>query len=176
MNRKKFLSSAVLVILFVGVGLSFVPLMSSLGPSAKAEAALARIDISNLEEGELIFMVHPNYGESIRDYNWGVMIYKRYDGSLLAYDVPMKRNSVGLPDLYWWQPAWECFNFGPSKTNGLVDEGEPIKCHDTHRAKSDWFPDLEWNINGESIKGGMKDMLHTKGVIEGNHFVFGKRS
>lgn len=119
-------------------------------------------------------MDHPNYGESIRGYDWGVMIYKRHNGNILAFDVSMKGDSVGLPDRHWWIPGRECFNFGPSKTNGKIDESKPIKCHDDLGAKKGWFPDFEWSIEGKSIKGGMMDMISTRGVVEGSYFIFGK--
>ncbi|WP_152452538.1 hypothetical protein [Microbulbifer sp. THAF38] len=176
MNQKKSLLILVSTTLLIGVVFSMVPFFSSLQPNAKAEAALFKLDISKINNGEFIIFDHPNYGDSIRGYKWSVMIYKSHSGSITAFDIPRKGKATGLPDMYWWRPAWPCFNFGPTFSGSKVDESMPIKCHDNREELDYWLPQVEWDLSGKTIKGGMDNMLPTLGTVEGKHFVFGKRS
>jgi len=176
MNRKKVLSNLVLVTLLIGVGFTMSLFIASLHPSAKADANLFRLDISNIENGEYEFFDHPRYESKSGDFEWAVMIYRHHSGKVSAYDLMHKDSLVGLPDLFWHRPAWSCKKFGPTVISGKVDESKPIKCHDNIENLDYWQPDLEWNIDGNSTKGGMKDMYSTKGIVEGKYFVFGKSS
>ena len=176
MDRKKFLSGAVIVISSFGVIAALTPFSKSLKPNAKAEAALERLDTSTLESGKsMIVGPHPLYGNLHFGYDWSLLIYKKYNGEIKIWDIPTKGLNVGMPDIKWYRPWFPCEHFGPTKVSGKVDESQPIKCHDL-KSKDSWYPDMQWDINGKNIKGHASDMYPTRGVIEGKYFVFGKSS
>ena len=81
-----------------------------------------------------------------------------------------------MPDVHWWQPVYECKNFGPTIINGIVDETKEIKCHDKASLYANW-PDIwYWDIDGKNLVTKRTDLEETIGTIEGNYFVFRKSS
>ena len=170
--------------------MSFVPFFGSLKPSEKAEANRPRIDISDLNKGTFkivehskfgyLYVKHPKFGVLYGDYMWGLFFYKDNNGAVHVWDVPILNGHVAMPDMRWWVPTFECKHFGPSLTDGLVDESLPIKCHDVvHDVDPDmawWLEQWQWSINGKNLKGMVSDMNQATGIIEQDYFIYGKRS
>jgi len=176
MTRRKFLTIALLLVIFIGVILGSFPFFESLKPSARSEAALPKYDMSSLNGGETIRLKHPTLGSLANGYVWSVLFYRRHDGRLLAWNIPTKGGVAGLPDFHWWRPAYKCSDFGPTKVDGVVDESLPIKCHDKPSGSNDWYLGWKWDIWGNATLMGLDDMYKTKGVENGSFFVFRKRS
>ena len=176
MDRKKLLLGAVFSLAIIGFLGTLTPFVSSMSPNAKADAHLERIDISKIEAGKpILTKPYAEYENGYNHYDWALLIYKKYDGNLNVWHVPTKGNFVGMPDIHWYRPSFKCAQFGPTFVNGKVDESKPIKCHYSSDPDS-WFMGLEWDIDGNNIKGHVKDMRKAKGTIEGKYFVLGKRS
>jgi hypothetical protein len=177
MDRKKFLLGAVFSLILIGLFGAMVPFVSSLSPNIKAEAALVRLDISKIQNGQFkTIQAHPIYGDTRRGFKWGLMIYKKYNGELRVWDIAIKTNGdFGLPDRHWFNPYWPCASFGPSLTSGLVNESLPIMCRD-QRSDDSWGQWMQWDIDGKAISKHTPDMHRTKGSIEGKYFVFNKSS
>ena len=87
--------------------MSFVPFVGSLKPSAKAEANLPRIDVSDLKNGTFKIVEHPEFGVLYGGYMWGLFFYKGNNGAVHAWDVPIVNGHVAMPDIKWWRPAFE---------------------------------------------------------------------
>jgi hypothetical protein len=175
-DRKKFLLGVVCSLLFIGFVGALTPFVLSLSPNAKANAALKRIDISQIQPGKPILTeAYSEYENGYNDYNWSLLIYKKYSGELNVWHIPTKGKVVGMPDIWWHRPYFECSQFGPTFVNGKVDENKPIKCHYSNQTDG-WFMQLEWDIDGKVIKGHTNDMHKAIGTIEGKYFVLGKRS
>ncbi len=175
MTRKKLLINVTVVMLSLGFVLVMTPFIISLKPNLKAEALLPRIDLSDLVPGKYVIQKHPAYGNSYNGYQWGVLMYFKNDGTFKIWDVPIGNGGVGMPDMHWYRPMFSCKDFGPSLTNGLIDESMPLKCHDDDIYEW-WKPHLVWDIDGKNIKGEVDNLKPTRGHIEGNNFVFGKNS
>jgi hypothetical protein len=176
MDRRKFLLGAVCSLFLVGFVGALTPFVSSMSPNAKANAALERIDISKIHPGKLILTEsYSGYENRYNGYNWSLLIYKKYNGQLNVWNIPTKGKVVGMPDIRWYRPYFECNQFGPTFVNGKVDESKPIKCHNSNQPDG-WFMKLEWDIDGNVTKGHTDNMHKAIGTIEGKYFVLGKRS
>ena len=165
-----------MTILLIGVGFSFVPFFGSLGPGEKENAALPRIDISSIQPGSFEFRPHLAIGRLHSGYDWHVLIYRKVDGSVNVWDVPMMDGMVGMPDLEWWRPFHKCQSFGPTVINGVVDESLPIMCHDVSLPSDGWSEQWRWDIDGNKLGTYVVNMYKTNGISEHGYFVFRKKS
>ncbi|WP_163834007.1 hypothetical protein [Spartinivicinus ruber] len=163
------------IIAVTGLMFARLPFIYSLKPNAKADAALPRIDVSDIKPGTYIFLPHPIYGELYSGYSWSVMIYRKHDGTVKAWDLTTRNGAVGMPDLHWWRPFYDCKQFGPTVINGEVQENLPIQCHDADIPSNWWANEWRWNISGKNLGKMMSDLNETVGVVEGKYFVFAKR-
>jgi len=176
MMNKKTLIITVSIFTLTGVSISLWPLLASLQPNAKGDAALPRFKVSLLEKGEFRIARHPIYGDLYNGFIHSIFLYRKHNGDFVAYNIPTKYGKVGLPDNAWWRPGYECIDFGPTIIDKKVDESLPIKCHDKFQISESWLEQWEWTIDGKSLEPGIVDMQPTHGVIEGEHFVLGKSS
>ena len=171
MNRRKLLTISTISILLLGIISISVPLLNSFAPSAKANSNYSRIDISEIKKGKYKFFKHPTLASLSTKYKWGILAYRKHDNSVKAWNLPMQENSVGLPDLRWWRPTENCTTFGPTLVNGLIDETQPIKCHDKKQPAQFWVKEWQWNIDGKSQGKLVDDLIPTMGIIEGDFLV-----
>lgn len=177
MDRLRFLQLTTAAIGTVGVLVACVPFIGSLKPSARAEAALPRIDISGIEQGTFSILPHPALGDAVREFRWSLFVLRRNDGSVRVWDVPTKDGSVGMPDRYWWLPFYACTRFGPAMVQGRVDEESLLECRDPEAPGGWWAHAWRWDLNGKCIGATCaEDMQVTLGIVEGRYFVYGKRS
>jgi hypothetical protein len=177
LNNKTILASLTTAMLLIGVAFILVPFIGSLKPSARTEAMLSRINLLQIKNNSFEIRKHPIYGDykTHDGYNYAVVIYKKFNSEVKLWDVPIKNNAVGMPDMHWWKPMYDCKNFSPSIDNGTINEYKAIKCHDFDKPK--WWKDKWiWSLEGKSLDGLSGDMIKTKGVISGNYFVFQKSS
>lgn len=176
MDRKKFLIGAVFSLILIGVIGAATPFYSSMSPNTKAEAALERLDISKIKTGvPLILSRNPVQTIQIQGYTWSFLLFKKQNGNINVFDIPVKHHNVGMPDYIWYRPFNNCSNFGPTIVDDIIDESAPIKCHD-YESDPPWWASRMWNIDGKAITSHTPDMLPTKGKVEGKYFVFGKKS
>ncbi len=172
MNRKKALALSTLLILIVGICLLFIPFAKSLLPSEKTISKTPRLDLADINKGNLKFFPHPTFPEISNKYKWAVLIYRKKDNSIKAWDVPVKNGNVGMPDLQWWRPTYQCKNFGPTIVEGLIDESQPIKCHDKKQLSKWWANEWRWDIDGNSLGSMVADLQKTRGYQKNNEFIF----
>ena len=172
MNRKNALTLSTLLIIIIGIAILFIPFASSFLPSEKVVSTSPRIDLSVINKGEYKYYPNPVRPEYLKNYKWAVLVYRKYDGLIKLWDVPIKNGKVGLPDIRWFKPIYDCNDFGPTLVSGKVDESKPIKCHDTKQLSEWWANEWRWDIEGKSL-GSMVSNLHkTKGYQQGKEFIF----
>lgn len=177
MNSKKILIICTASLALIAMGIASIPLGISLKPNARAEAALARIDISELKPWELVLREHPNYGKASQDYNWSILFLKLPDKSVKAWIVPAKDGHIGMPDRHWWRPIYPCKKFSLSQKNGQINNHSLLRCHDINTQYEWLLPRWQWNLNGKAIdSSAVEDMPVAVGVIKGKYFIVGKRS
>lgn len=177
MTPRKILAICTTCLALIALGIAVTPFGLSLKPNARADAALPRIDISNLKPEEIVLLEHPTHGYAGRDYIWSIILMKLTDGSIRAWSVPTKNGNIGMPDHHWWRPFFPCKDFGPSKVDGLIDMHSHFKCHDTDIPHEWWATAWQWDLSGKAIdSSAIGDMLEITGTIEGKYFVLGKRS
>ena len=172
--RRKFLIFSVCTISLLGVILSFIPFYSSMSPNEKAKASVPRIDISGLENGTYRVVRDLALGAANNNFEWAAFLYKKHNGELKVWHIPVKGAAVGMPDLYWWKPFYECFDFGPTVVDGIVDESLPITCHDEELPSGWWRDRWLWHIDGKELNSSMESLQEVDGEIEGKYFVFVK--
>ena len=73
-------------------------------------------------------------------------------------------------------PFYDCENFGPTFINGVVDESQPIKCHDSTMPSKWWSEHWQWSIEGKNLAGFVDDLKRAEGEIHGEYFVIGQNS
>lgn len=172
-NPRRMLTGVLLILSLIGLSLASLPLIQSMKPSARADAALPRIDISSLSPGEFAIFKQSHPVRFLNYYN-SILIYKRNNNEVLAWVVPVKEGKVVMPDFHWWQyPAYLCSKFGPTMINGVVDESLPIQCHDTETPK--WWRDKwQWGFNGKNLNRQVDNLRRINGTIETRYFVLHK--
>jgi hypothetical protein len=177
MTKKRLLIIVTFIMFAIGMTLLSVPFTSSLGLSEKSDALLERIDLTEIQRGTYTFAKHPGYEAKLHNgYFLSVLIYKKHNGDVKVWSIPTKNGNVGMPDVHWWKPVYECRNFGPTMIDGLADESNEIKCHDNSSEVGNW-PDIwHWDINGKNKINKYSDLQETVGTVEGNYFVFRKTS
>lgn len=115
MNRRKALALATWGMALLGGVVYFFPLVLSLGPNAKGDAALPVIDTQGIRPGEVVLMNHPKYGELYGNYRWAILFYRHENGELSAWDVVSEDGVLVMPDWHWWRPSGlKCHDFSPS--------------------------------------------------------------
>lgn len=171
-RKRKLLLLLVIFWAALGVVLLQTPFWKALTPSAQAEANLPRFDISGLRNGSYKIFLNESFPKTHNDFSWHVMVVKKPDGNIVAFDIPMKEGKVGFPDFHWWRPAWLCEDFYPKQTAG---QGFTFKCRDNKNEENAWLSEYEWDSEGKNIQGGVSDMLKANGVIEDNKFVLHKK-
>jgi len=142
-------------------------------PNAKGKAALPHLDISGLRPGHLEIYEH-RIGPGYMGFKTGIIFLQLSDGSVKAWDVPVKNGHVAMPEFHWWRPTYVCEQFGPDNPNGLVTTSTVLSCKDPDI--SDWWKShWRWAASGKSIQGMVDDLEPAKGTVEGEYFVVGKR-
>lgn len=171
MNRKKVLAISTSCVITVGVILAMTPFVSSLKPSARADAQLKRFEMSRLEVEDLSILSGPSLGEVFDGYEIKLLGYRSSDGSLKVWQVPAKNGDVGMPDLHWCRPIHSCsrlsvIDIGKGATISCVDEDIP-----------DWWAkEWRWDLNGVNLGGMVDDLVEATGVVENGYFVYAKSS
>lgn len=177
---RKALLITVAVLCLLGLSVFMIALFSTLSPSGngKVEGQLPRIDVSNLLPGHYSIYRVPELAYTTMNFENQFMVYRKLNGELRVWQVPTDNGKVGMPDLYWWRPFYRCENFGPTMINGLVDESQPMRCHDQKLPSEAWGERWQWDLNGNALKvadqGKLRvdDMLTMGGSVEGKYFVF----
>ena len=170
MDRKKALTFFLTIVTLVGLFFVTLPFVGSMKPSAKANAALPRIDISNLHTGEAKIYDLPNSAEYFGGYKLSLFIFKTTGGEVRAWELPTKNGNVGMPDLHWWKPYHPCKDFGLSSSQ------EQFACQDSDLPSDWWESKWQWDLRGNSIASNIDSMPSVTGAIEGKYFVYRKRS
>lgn len=172
-SRRKILTISTLVTALVGVALSFVPFALSLQPSERADAALPRIDVSNISPGTYKLVTPEDAFETFNGFKQSVYFLRTKDGNLRAWAVYARNGEVGMPDYHWWRTYFSCKEFGPDLKDGVIDEKSLIQCHDKdlYQGQVEYW---RWQLNGKAVSQYVDDMQPANGVIEGEYFVLGK--
>lgn len=173
-SRRKVLTISTIVTALIGVILLFVPFVLSLSPTERADAALSRIDVSNIAPGTYKLVALENPFETHNEFKESIFFLRTRNGNLQAWFMLAKKGEVGMPDFHWWNSYFACKAFGPDMKDGFIDENSLIQCHDNGLypgQASIW----RWRLNGEAVsKNAVDDMYPARGVIEGDYFVLGK--
>lgn len=169
MDRRRFLSRMTLALFIVGLIAAMYPFWASMRPNAKAYGALPMIDVSKINDGEFLIVQRPNAFQLNNGYEYQVAIYKNMHGGVNVWDVPIKNRAVGMPDIHWWRPMYSCKNFGLTKAK------DSIACLDSDTPEW-WQQHWKWSLDGKNLEQMVDDLENTRGVLEGDYFVFGKRS
>nr|WP_298145359.1 hypothetical protein [uncultured Pseudomonas sp.] len=176
MNSKKLLAICTTGLALIAIVVAVAPFGLSLKPNARAEAALPRIDISQIKFGELSLRDHPTWGDAAQGYKWSLLLTKSPDNSIKVWIVPSQNGHIGMPDQHWWRPIYPCKNFGLSTSSGPIDEPHYLMCHDKN-TPYDWLLSRwKWDLNGKAIDSrAVEDMPIAIGTVKGKYFVLGKR-
>lgn len=173
--RKKLLVISTLLMMTVGVAIASIPFVLSLFPSERADAALPRIDISDITLGSYKLVTPSEAFETFDGFKQSVYFIKTRDGKLKAWTVYAKNGEVGMPDYHWWRTYSTCREFRPDLIDGFVDEKSLIQCHDRYLSPgqaSYW----KWQLDGKAVaQQYVDDMQPARGLVEGNYFVLGKK-
>jgi hypothetical protein len=168
---RRVLTRAALVFAILGLAFVSVPLFGSLAPGVRADAALPRIDVSQLEPGRPELRDHPTQGSLYAGFRWSVLLLRHADGSLSAWDVPTREGKVAMPDIHWWSPFYTCQAFG--LTFASPDEAGIFSCHDPQLPSDYWRGEWRWSESGKALGKSVDDMQATVGSVEGDYFVVG---
>ncbi len=169
MDRYKFLSRMTLALFVIGVIAAMYPFWASMRPNAKAYGALPRLDVSKVNHGEFLIVQMPNGFQLHSGYEFQVAIYKDTNGNVNVWNVPVKNRAVAMPDIHWWRPMFPCKNFGISQDKAS------IACLDPDTPEW-WQKHWRWTLDGKNIEQMVDDLERARGILEGDYFVFGKRS
>ncbi len=89
--------------------------------------------------------------------------------------APIQGTAIGMPEFKWMRPMYQpCYNFGPVKVNGVVDESKPFSCHDPAANFMGLAEELRWTTGGKNLGKMTEDMIPVTGLIEGDYFIIGK--
>ena len=172
MNRR-VLTSITVALAALGLAFIAVPLIGSLKLNAKADAALPRMDLSQLQPGRPEIRDHPLYGKMFGEFSWSVLVLKHAHGKVSVWDIPTRDGKVAMPDIRWWRPFYVCASFVLSARAA----GESVRFHCTDAEVPDfWRGEWQWSESGTALGNNVDDMQATAGAIEGKYFVFAKRS
>ena len=168
MCRKKVITTLASGLVFVGCLLASVPFVRSLNPTPRADAALPRIDIESVKPGHYSIKT---IGREFHGYSCGLLVYKRLDGFVRAWKLLVMDGAVGMPDIHWWRPMFECRNFGPGVANDTVNEELPIMCRDPEMPSQLMSQEWRWDINGRRLGKMTDDLEAVSGIVDGKYFV-----
>lgn len=172
-SRRKFLTIITLLLVMVGVAMASIPFGLSLFPSERADAALSRINITELRPGSFKLVTPDNAYELYNGFKRSVYILKTNTGEIRAWAVYAKNGEVGMPDYHWWNVYFTCKHFSPAINNGIIEENSLIQCRD--KDISPWQSEnWRWRQDGKSITQNVDDMRPAHGMVEGDYFVVGK--
>ena len=174
MKRKSLLLYSTISLFIIGALFISYIFGATLNPSKKTLASYPEVDLRKLKQNTFIFYPHPIMASPER-YTWHILFYKSKNNDIRAWNIPVKNNTVEMPDIHWWYGFHNCKKFGPTIINGLVDETKPITCHDKDTPEW-WKKHWQWDINGKNIKGMVDDMNQTKGYMKNGYFKFFKNS
>lgn len=171
-QRKRWLLWVTTSLGVVGSVMLAMVLLGSMQPTPRAEAALPRVDIADLQPGQLMTAaLYPH--DWFDGYRWSVLLYRQADGSVKAWELPTKAGKVGMPDLRWWRPMYLCEDFGLAPDHLSDDQSVVIQCNDTNEAVSWWKPHWRWDVDGKNLGTMVDDLIPAKGIVEGDFFVYG---
>lgn len=170
-SHKKTLTAIIRVMALLGLFLLAYPFVASLMQSNNGESKLPKIDISGISPGSYKIFKLPHRKKMYGDYQVSMMLVKKADGTVHAWTVLVRKGAVGMPDKYWWQPIYDCQQFGPTLVNGKIDERKPLECHDSNVAEANRKQDWQWSIDGKALSTNVTDMEPTQGTVEGDYFV-----
>lgn len=162
MDFKRLLSFFIRLLLLLAMGALLVTCVKSFwaGNGVDAEDKQLRLDVSHLKPGDYYLTHHPQLAFHHRDADWRLMIYRSLDGPVRVWSVPVKNGKVAMPERKWQKPqGYLCFDFGPTKVGGKVEESLPITCHDAGQPEN-WFSQRwQWNIAGEALDAEIAPMI-----------------
>ena len=172
MKKRKLLVFAIVIMLVVGANFVAYPFVASLKPSMKANAEIPSISIDDMKLGSYKITTHSRSVEYFRGYKSAVMLVKRLDGHIDAWNLSTRNGEVGLPDNHWWQVYFDCKYFGPTVINGVIDETKPITCHDDLEGKYGIMSNRwKWSIDGKALVKYLDDLDRIEGTIKGGQYV-----
>ena len=176
MSHRFHLQVLITIVALVGVVFFSIPFIRSMLPSERAVSNLPHVNISAISPGQFVLLEHPRPYEIWKGYLLSILVYRRSIDSVIVWEVPARGGSVGMPDRHWWRPFYDCENFGPTFINGVVDESQPIKCHDSTMPSKWWSEHWQWSIEGKNLAGFVDDLKRAEGEIHGEYFVIGQNS
>ena len=167
---KSNLVIATIVLISIGVIIAAIPFIQSMNPSAQAQNNLPRVRVTGINPGQYRLENYIPSHSSSDDWKLVAFVYKKRNGELRVWRLFSKNGAVGMPDLSWTRPMLECQEFGPTRVDGIVDETQPITCHDDNISDF-WKEEWRWTIDGKNMGKRVEDMDQVSGTIEGEFFV-----
>jgi hypothetical protein len=163
--KQPSLATTLVAMAALGGVFAAVPFVKSLGPSARTDAALPRLESSMIAAGSYKYVTDPY---SMEGWESEILMIRSRDGVLRAWFIPVKGGVRRLPDGPLWRPGRPCRELIPDF------EREEIYC--TEPNQSEWdVKRYRWNLEGKSLFNQTVDMVPIQGVEESGNFVLLKR-
>ncbi len=170
MISRTSLVAAIAGMLLIALVVAIVPFLQSMNPTARAYNDLPRIKLTGLAPGDYRLADYLPQHTAPGDWTIKAFVYKKHSGEINVWRLPARNGAVGMPDLSWWRPLFECRNFGPTVVNGIVDETGPITCHDD-KVSDYWRREWRWTIDGKNLGKMVEDLDPVFGSVQGEFFV-----
>jgi hypothetical protein len=122
-------------------------------------------DVSKLTPGQALrvnteslhyFVVHPIAGE------------------LHVVAAPAQAGAILMPELHWWKPKMNCFEFLIEAAQGAIDRHSRFRCRDANQPK-EWADRWQWDMEGKHIADGraaIDNMYSVRFERDGDRIVF----
>jgi hypothetical protein len=123
-----------------GVVTVLVILAQSLRPSERARAEAIKLEVNDLALGSY---------RVFSGRNSRLFVVRTAADQVFALVVPVRAGKVVMPDLHWWQPLYDCANFGLGGTDGILAANAVFMCHDPGTPEW-WAPRWRWHVDGTS--------------------------
>ncbi len=140
------------------------PFVSSFWPSERANAAIPRVQMPQLNPSEFVFVDEPS-----AMFNWPsqALFVRNPDGRLNVWRIPVIDGVHGLPDIHWWQRGQSCKRFTPDFTSGTIG------CRD--RSLYEWAQkNYLWNLDGKNLVGYVDDLERIDGIEVAGEYLLTK--
>jgi len=152
MIRRKLLAFTTVLILLIGLALTAIPFLGSMGPNEVAKSkARVKVEISEIpEEGALEV-----------NYQWHKALVVK-NPEMAVFLMPYWEGSYRLPDPTWERPIVPCSNFIISK--------DGFSCNDSSLHES-WNQQARWDLRGINKGTWMPNLQKANYRVQGKYLV-----
>lgn len=151
MSNRQALRYAVIGMMLLSIVLISIPFVSSMRPSARADAVGSPVDISGQESG------------TVQEYvtSWGrAFVVRQSDSELHVFHIWTNGSTYMLPDEKWYRAFIPCEDFGVDPAQGLATEASVFRCRSSSWGDY-WEAEFVWTLDGRSLGKNTEDMPAT---------------